>query len=95
MKLRAASRPLAAWARPESGGIDRGAGLDAARRALLVEGDVAFSGPPTVVELRPRANIAAGEAEHSLAATVVREGEPVPAADVIRRAGRAPPSVDA
>jgi hypothetical protein len=28
------------------------------------------------------ANIAAGEAEHSLAATVVREGEPVPPADV-------------
>jgi beta-N-acetylhexosaminidase len=85
-RLREASgriQALAAWARPEPGGIDRGVGLDAARRALLVEGDVAFSGSPTVVELRPRANIAAGEAEHSLAATVVREGEPVPAADVI------------
>jgi beta-N-acetylhexosaminidase len=74
---------LAAWARPAAGGVDRAVGLAAARRAILVEGDVGFSEPPTVVELRPRANIAAGEAEHSLAAIVVREGEPVPAADVI------------
>jgi beta-N-acetylhexosaminidase len=74
---------LAGWARPEGGEVDRTVGLDAARRALLVEGDVSFSEPPIVVELRPRANIAAGEAEHSLAGAVVREGEPVPAADVI------------
>jgi beta-N-acetylhexosaminidase len=74
---------LAAWARPASGGVDRLVGLDAARRAILVEGDISFSEPPAVVELRPRANIAAGEAEHSLAAVVVREGEPVPAADVL------------
>jgi beta-N-acetylhexosaminidase len=74
---------LATWARPASGGVDRSVGLDAARRALVVEGDVSFSEPPIVVELRPRANIAAGEAEHSLAGAVVREGEPVPPADVI------------
>jgi hypothetical protein len=46
-----------------------------------------------LVELRPRANIAAGEAEHGLGnALVVREGEPVPAADVfvIRDAHRHP-----
>ena len=62
---------LAAWARPH----------DVARRALLVDGDV--RGGRTIVELRPEANIAAGEAEHSLgSAQVVREGEPVPAADV-------------
>jgi beta-N-acetylhexosaminidase len=76
---------LAAWARPAGGGVDRSVGLAAARRALLVEGDVTFSGPPLVVELRPRANIAAGEAEHSLAGTgaVVREGDAIPAADVL------------
>jgi len=74
---------LAAWARPAAGGVDRAAGVAAAHRALVVEGDVVFSEPPVVVELRPRANIAAGEAEHSLAATVVREGETVPRADVI------------
>jgi hypothetical protein len=34
------------------------------------------------VELRPRANIAAGEAEHGIASAVVREGEPLPQADV-------------
>ena len=74
---------LAAWARPAAGGVDRAVGLAAARRAISVEGDVGFSEPPSVVELRPRANIAAGEAEHSLATIVVREGEPVPAADVL------------
>ena len=74
---------LATWARPAAGGVDRSVGLAAARRALIVEGDISFSEPPVVVELRPRANIAAGEAEHSLAGIVVREGEPVPGADVI------------
>jgi beta-N-acetylhexosaminidase len=58
-------------------------GLDAARRALLVEGDPALAGPAVVVELQPRANIAAGEHSHAFAgAAVVREGEPVPDADV-------------
>jgi hypothetical protein len=45
----------------------------------------------TIVELRPRANIAAGEHEHRLAgARVVGEGENVPAADayVVRDAHR-------
>jgi hypothetical protein len=61
--------------------VDRAVGADAARRALLVEGDV--GGARTIVELRPVANIAAGEAEHRLdGAIVVREGEPVPPADV-------------
>ena len=83
---------LASWARPPGGGIDRSVGLDAARRALHADGDVGFAAPPLVVELRPRANIAAGEAEHSLASLVVREGEPVPAADVfvVRDAHRHP-----
>jgi beta-N-acetylhexosaminidase len=53
----------------------------AARRALVAEGDVAARGP--IVELRPVANIAAGEAEHTLdGARIVREGEPVPDAEV-------------
>jgi beta-N-acetylhexosaminidase len=74
---------LAAWARPVPGTPDREGGAAAARRALVVEGDLSLPGPPSIVELRPRANIAAGEAEHRLGdALVVREGEPVPAADV-------------
>jgi beta-N-acetylhexosaminidase len=83
---------LATWARPLAGGVDHAAGRDAARRAMRIEGDVSFAAEPVVVELRPRANIAAGEAEHSLAAIVVREGEPVPAADVfvVRDAHRHP-----
>jgi hypothetical protein len=43
---------------------------------------VSLEHAPRIVELRPVANIAAGEAEHGLG-TVVREGEAVPAADVI------------
>lgn len=85
-------RAFAAWARPVGGGVDRSVGVAGARRALQVEGDVGFSRPPVVVELRPRANIAAGEAEHSLAGAVIREGEPIPEADVfvVRDAHRHP-----
>jgi beta-N-acetylhexosaminidase len=72
---------LAEWARPSAGAPDHAVGVDAARRALVVEGEV--GGGHTIVELRPVANIAAGEAEHRLdGALVVREGDPVPAADV-------------
>lgn len=74
---------LAQFARPQRPGIERGDALAAARRAVRVEGDVSFAGTPRIVELRPVANIAAGEAEHALgSAVVVREGEPVPDADV-------------
>jgi beta-N-acetylhexosaminidase len=57
-----------AWAAsaPAGGPVDREAGLEAARRALHVEGDLQLGDRATVVELRPRANIAAGEALHSL-----------------------------
>lgn len=72
---------LAAWAHPRAGGVDRAAGTAAARRALRMDGDVTLDGSTRIVELRPVANIAAGEAEHGLG-EVVREGEPVPAADV-------------
>ena len=83
---------VSAWARPVTGVADRTVGADAARRALVREGDTTFLAPPRIVELRPAANIAAGEAEHSLAAEIVRQGEPVPAADVyvVRDAHRHP-----
>jgi beta-N-acetylhexosaminidase len=42
-------------------------GLDAARRALVSEGEVALARPPVVVELLPEASIAAGTAAHGLA----------------------------
>jgi beta-N-acetylhexosaminidase len=73
---------LAAFARPRDAEFDRGAALGAAERALQVDGDISFSGQPSIVELRPVANIAAGEAEHGLAPRVVREGEAIPDADV-------------
>jgi beta-N-acetylhexosaminidase len=46
---------------------DREIGLEAARRALRIEGDVALDRPPFVVELLPEASIAAGRAGHGLA----------------------------
>lgn len=74
---------LAAFACPRAASYDRDAALGSARRAIHVEGDVSFDRPPRVVELRPVANIAAGEAEHSLGdAVIVREGDEVPDADV-------------
>jgi beta-N-acetylhexosaminidase len=86
-------RRLAAWAHPEAGDPERAAAADAARRAVEITGDVSLGASATVVELRPVANIAAGEAEHGLAgAIVVREGESVPPADVyvVRDAHRHP-----
>jgi len=73
---------LAAFARSREAAVDRGAALGAAGRAVQVDGDISFSGEPSIVELRPVANIAAGEAEHGLAPQIVREGEPIPDADV-------------
>ncbi len=59
---------VAEWAaRPETVDVTPTVGLDAARRALRVEGDVRLTGPARVVELLPEPNIAAGPAEHSLA----------------------------
>jgi beta-N-acetylhexosaminidase len=73
---------LARRARPREAAFDREAALGAAERAVQTEGDLSFTGDPVIVELRPAANIAAGEAEHGLATRVVREGEPIPDADV-------------
>jgi beta-N-acetylhexosaminidase len=84
---------LAEWARPSAGDADHAGAAAAAGRALCVEGDVRLPAASVIVELRPRANIAAGEAEHRLGgALVVREGEPVPTADVyvVRDAHRHP-----
>ena len=83
--LEAAGRvaALAAWTSPQPA-HDREAGLEAARRALRVEGDPALESEPLVVELWPEATIAAGEAHHGLgeilgAETIrLREGEPLP-----------------
>jgi beta-N-acetylhexosaminidase len=84
-------RALAAWAHAEPAAVDHEVGATAARRAVLVSGDATLGPGASIVELRPRANIAAGEHEHHLAdAQVVREGEPVPPADayVVRDAHR-------
>jgi beta-N-acetylhexosaminidase len=85
-------RRVAAWADAAAGPGARALGLDAARRALQTDGDTTFAHAPRIVELRPRANIAAGEHEHTIAEIVVREGEPVPVADVyvVRDAHRHP-----
>jgi beta-N-acetylhexosaminidase len=82
---------VAAWSAAAQGtaSFDGEAGRAAAERALLVEGEPRLSAPPVLVELRPRANIAAGEAGHSLGEVlgarlpgtdtlVLEESSPVP-----------------
>jgi beta-N-acetylhexosaminidase len=56
--------------RPVPGDRDLDAARIAARLALDFEGAVSLESAPLVIELRPRANIAAGEAEHSLGAVI-------------------------
>ena len=73
---------LAASATAQAGPVDRDLLHDAAARAVRVEGEVSFDHPPTIVELRPVANVAAGEAEHGIAGVIVREGGEIPDADV-------------
>jgi beta-N-acetylhexosaminidase len=81
---------VAAWisSRPAAAEVDRTVGLVAARRALHVEGDVSLDRAPRVTELRPPANIAAGEAAHSLAA--ILGGGDGPQVFVVRDAHRHP-----
>jgi beta-N-acetylhexosaminidase len=55
---------------PVAGARDLEAANAVARLALELDGAVALEGSPFVVELRPRANIAAGEAEHSLGSVI-------------------------
>ena len=55
---------------PIPGSRDLEAAGVVARRALEIDGAVPLEGSPLVVELRPQANIAAGEAEHSLGSVI-------------------------
>jgi beta-N-acetylhexosaminidase len=77
----------AAWASSPKPHSDREAGVEAARRALRVEGDPVVDGDPVVIELWPEPTIAAGETRHGLgellgAETIqVREGDPPPLLD--------------
>jgi beta-N-acetylhexosaminidase len=78
--LEAAARvaETAAWASSPKAHHDREVGIEAARRALRVEGDPSVSGEPIFVELGPEASIAAGEAQHGLGGIQVREGGRLP-----------------
>jgi beta-N-acetylhexosaminidase len=61
-------RRVASWASsPRSAEVDVVVGRDVARRALLVEGDVALDRPVEIVVLGAEPNIAAGPASYSLA----------------------------
>jgi beta-N-acetylhexosaminidase len=65
----AASR-VAELGRARGGGAEAGrpgVGLEAARRALVSQGETTLTRPPLVVELLPEASIAAGAANHGLA----------------------------
>jgi beta-N-acetylhexosaminidase len=75
----------AAWASSPRPHRDRESGREAAQRALRVEGEVKLSGEPLVIELRPKATIAAGEARHGLGGIQVREGEQLPPLDDLGR----------
>jgi beta-N-acetylhexosaminidase len=70
-RLQEAASRVAALGRPapvpDADAAPRGIGLDAARRGLLVDGDVGLRRPPLVVELSPERSIAAGAANHGLA----------------------------
>jgi len=65
----------AAWASgaAPADGVDCSVGLEVARRALRVEGEVALDRPAVVVELLPEPNIAAGPPGHSLASLLRAE----------------------
>jgi beta-N-acetylhexosaminidase len=67
---KAASRVAALGRAGGPSGVEAGdsrVGLEAARRALVSQGDTALTRPPLVVELLPEASIAAGVANHGLA----------------------------
>jgi beta-N-acetylhexosaminidase len=67
---------VAEWAmHPRPVDTARDVGLEVARRALRVEGDVRIAGAANVVELLPEPNMAAGPHEHSLAKLMGSEVE--------------------
>jgi beta-N-acetylhexosaminidase len=78
---------LAAWAGDPQPHADREAGAEAARRALLVEGDPAVADDALVVELSPDPTIAAGPAGRGLGAALwtesirLHEGDRLPPLD--------------
>jgi beta-N-acetylhexosaminidase len=78
---------LAEWASSPRAAHDLGAGAEAARRALRVEGDVSLPPQPLVVELWPEATIAAGPSQHGL-------GELLGAETVRVSHGDSPPPLD-
>jgi beta-N-acetylhexosaminidase len=65
---------------PDLAEPDRALGIEAARRALQVGGDVGLGSAPLVVELQPEPSIAAGPGGHGLGAALSRR---VPDTDVI------------
>lgn len=79
-------RALAEWAAtPSASTPSPELGARAAALALRSDGAIGLSAPPLIVDLRPPASIAAGEAGHGLAdvldvaeAVVVREGDALP-----------------
>jgi beta-N-acetylhexosaminidase len=82
----AAERNARTWTDGHAVAPDPDIGLAAARRAVQVEGEVSVDEAPLVVELRPRANIAAGRARHSL-------GDLLAAETAVVEEGGEPPSV--
>ena len=81
---------LTAWAAEPKPHTDREAGAEAARRALLVEGDPSLGADALVVELWPEPTIAAGAARHGLGEILgaeplrLTEGDTLPPLDAAR-----------
>jgi beta-N-acetylhexosaminidase len=67
---------VANWVAPHPADVDPEVGLEAAHRALQVDGDPRLDGPARVIELFPEPNVAAGPHEHSLAAALDAEAGP-------------------
>jgi hypothetical protein len=91
------SRRLKAWlARTSPGTVDPTVGLEAARRAVQVSGELPAAGSPLVVQLEASVNIAAGPVPWGLgpwlpAADLVRvDGDPAVTADLVERASGRP-----
>jgi beta-N-acetylhexosaminidase len=73
---------LAQWTSPRRArDVKRTVGAAAAERVVQVEGEVRLAGPPLVLELRPEANVAAGEAAYGFGDALRRR---VPETEVMR-----------
>jgi beta-N-acetylhexosaminidase len=81
---------VASWAASvTANGAAGDAAREVARRALEIQGEPQLGPSPLVVELRPHANMAAGEAEHSLG-DVLAERVPGARSVVVGESGTAP-----